>query len=124
MTQAQNLNIREEDIIEKFIRAKGPGGQHINKTSSCVYLKHIPTGIEVKCQKERSQAANRCVARKLLFEKIKTQRLRQALEKKSEIEKLRRKTRKKPKRLKLKILEAKRKHSNKKSLRSKIINLD
>jgi protein subunit release factor B len=124
MPQTENLNIREEDIIEKFIRAKGPGGQHINKTSSCVYLKHIPTGIEVKCQRERSQAANRYIARKLLFEKIKTQRLREALERKSEIEKLRRKTRKKPRRLKLKILEAKRKHSNKKNLRSKIINLD
>ncbi|MDD4183782.1 MAG: peptide chain release factor-like protein, partial [Candidatus Omnitrophica bacterium] len=58
--------IREEDIVEKFIRASGPGGQFVNKTSSCVYLKHIPTGIEVKCQKERSQALNRYAARKIL----------------------------------------------------------
>ena len=120
--KAENLKLREEDIIEKFIRSQGPGGQHVNKTSSCVYLKHIPTGIEVKCQKERSQALNRYIARKLLIEKIKVQKLKEALEKRSEIEKLRRKTRKKPRRIKLKILEGKKKRSEKKNLRYKIIN--
>jgi len=120
----ENLKIREEDIIEKFIKSQGPGGQHVNKTSSCVYLKHIPTGIEVKCQKERSQARNRYIARKLLVEKIKAQKLKEALERKSEIEKLRRKMRKKPKRIKLKILEGKRRHSEKKNFRSKIVNLE
>jgi len=124
MHQMENLKIREEDIIEKFIKSQGPGGQHVNKTSSCVYLKHIPTGIEVKCQKERSQARNRYIARKLLVEKIKAQKLKEALERKSEIEKLRRKMRKKPKRIKLKILEGKRRHSEKKNFRSKIVNLE
>ena len=65
-----SLNIRQEDIQESFIRSGGKGGQHVNKTSSSVYLKHIPTGIEVKCQKERSQSLNRYRARVILTEKI------------------------------------------------------
>lgn len=64
------LGIKEEDIEEKFIRSSGKGGQKVNKTSSCVYLKHIPTGIEVKCMKERSQSLNRFLARRDLIKKI------------------------------------------------------
>jgi peptide chain release factor len=64
------LNIREVDIEEKFIRSSGKGGQHVNKTSTCVYLKHLPTGLEVKCMKERSQSINRFLARRELVEKI------------------------------------------------------
>jgi len=64
------LNIREEDIREKFVRSSGKGGQKVNKTSSCVYLKHLPTGIEVKCMKERSQSVNRFLARRELVEGI------------------------------------------------------
>jgi len=64
------LGIREEDIEEKFIRSSGSGGQKVNKTSTCVYLRHIPTGIEVKCMKERSQSLNRFLARRELVEKI------------------------------------------------------
>lgn len=64
------LGVREEDIEEKFIRSQGPGGMNVNKISSCVYLRHIPTGIEVKCQQERYQALNRFLARRLLLKKI------------------------------------------------------
>jgi len=64
------LGVREEDIEEKFIRSSGSGGQKVNKTSTCVYLRHIPTGIEVKCMKERSQSLNRFLARRELMEKI------------------------------------------------------
>ena len=117
------FGICEEDIVEKFIRASGPGGQFVNKTSSCVYLKHIPTGIEVKCQKERSQALNRHVARKILTEKVKEYRLRQIRKAKDETERIKRQMRKKPARLKRKILEDKRRLSQKKRLRSKIIDL-
>jgi peptide chain release factor len=53
------LGVRPDDIEERFIRGSGPGGQKINKTSSTVWLRHRPTGIEVRCQAERSQAANR-----------------------------------------------------------------
>ncbi len=64
------LQIYEEDLIEKFILGSGKGGQKINKTSSCVYIKHLPTLIEVKCQKDRSREINRFLARKMLCEKI------------------------------------------------------
>ena len=64
------LNIREEEVIEQFIRSQGAGGQKVNKTSSAVYLKHLPTGLEVKMQKERSQALNRFLAWRLLAEKV------------------------------------------------------
>jgi protein subunit release factor B len=64
------LGIREKDIEEKFIRSSGRGGQKVNKTSTCVYLRHLLTGIEVKCMKERSQSLNRFLARRELVEKI------------------------------------------------------
>lgn len=66
------LGIHEKDFVEKFVRSSGKGGQKVNKTSTCVYLKHIPTGIEVKCMKERSQSINRFLARRELIEKIET----------------------------------------------------
>ena len=58
------LGIYEKDIEERFIRSSGRGGQKVNKTSTCVYLKHIPTGIEVKWMKERNQSLNRFLARR------------------------------------------------------------
>ena len=64
------LGIDEKDIEEKFVRSSGRGGQKVNKTSTCVYLRHIPTEIEVKCMKERSQSLNRFLARRELVEKI------------------------------------------------------
>jgi protein subunit release factor B len=66
----KDLGIQEKDIEEKFIRSQGKGGQKVNKSSSCVYLRHTPTGIEVKCQKTRSQAMNRFFARRILSDKI------------------------------------------------------
>lgn len=64
------LGLREEDIEEQFVRSSGKGGQHVNKTSTCVQLKHKPTGAEVKCMKDRSQSINRFLARRELLEKI------------------------------------------------------
>jgi protein subunit release factor B len=64
------LGIREKDIEEKFIRSSGRGGQKVNKTSTCVYLKHIPTGIEIKCMRERNQSLNRFHARRELILRI------------------------------------------------------
>ena len=63
----QSLGITEEDLSENFIRGSGAGGQKINKTSSCVQLLHAPSGIEVRCQKSRSQALNRYYARAAKF---------------------------------------------------------
>lgn len=64
------LGVREEQLQEHFIRSSGNGGQHVNKTSSCVQLKHTPTGITVTCMRERSQSVNRFLARRELLERI------------------------------------------------------
>src|SRR4051812_40441657 len=56
------LGVARADVDERFVRGAGPGGQKINKTSSTVWLRHRATGIEVRCQRERSQAANRDLA--------------------------------------------------------------
>ena len=111
---------READIRESFVKSGGPGGQNVNKTSTTVYLKHIPTGIEVKCQVERSQALNRCLARQLLAKKIKALVFKGLREDRQRAEKLRRQARARPRKLKLRILEAKRRHSQKKLLRGRI----
>lgn len=66
------LGVREEDLDETFVRSSGNGGQHVNKTSSCVQLKHKPTGIQISCMRERSQSVNRFLARRELLERIET----------------------------------------------------
>ncbi len=68
--QMAALGIFEKDIVEKFIRSSGHGGQNLNKTASCVYLRHVPTGIEIKCMEDRSQSVNRFLARRELVERI------------------------------------------------------
>ena len=113
-----SLGIREEDLEEKFIRSGGKGGQRLNKVSTCVYLKHKPTGIEVKCQKERWQALNRFLARRILTNKIETRILGELSEERKRIEKIRRQKRKRSKRAKEKMLKAKRKRADKKKMRS------
>ncbi len=111
------LGILEEDLVEKFILGSGRGGQKVNKTHSCVYLKHIPTGIEIKCQKDRSRALNRYYARKELCEKIEEQLFKKQSTKQQAIEKLKRQKRKRSKRAKEKMLEDKSKRSKTKNLR-------
>jgi protein subunit release factor B len=69
------LGLREADLQEKYIRSSGPGGQNVNKTASCVYLKHIQTGLEVKMQRERSQGLNRYYARKRLCELVEQEKM-------------------------------------------------
>jgi len=113
------LGVRESDIVESFIRSSGPGGQNVNKVSTAVYLKHIPTGIEVKCGQERSQALNRFLARRILVNKIETIKLGKASEERRKIEKIRRQKRKRSRRAKDKMLAAKKMHSDKKVFRRK-----
>jgi len=114
------LGVREEDIVERFIRAQGPGGQNVNKVSTCVHLRHLLTGIEVKCQKERSQAQNRYRARQLLLKKIEYAILGKLSEEQKRIEKIRRQKRRRSRRAKLKMLESKRRHAAKKFLRARV----
>jgi protein subunit release factor B len=120
----ERLGLSEKDIVEKFIRSSGKGGQNVNKTSTCVYLKHLPTGIEVKCQRERYQALNRFLARRLLTDKIEKQMLGELSEEEQRVQKLRRQKRRRSRRAQAKMLEEKKAHSKKKALRSPDINLD
>lgn len=113
----ERLGIKEGDLIEKFILGSGSGGQKINKTSSCVYLKHIPTGIEIKCQRERSRALNRYYARRELCDKLEEKIEHKKSEKQQMIEKIRRQKRRRSRKSKEKMLAAKKQLSEKKSLR-------
>ena len=70
LRKMNDLGIKESDLDEKFIRSQGPGGQNVNKVSTCVQIKHIPTGITVKSQEDRSQSVNRFLARRTLLSKL------------------------------------------------------
>jgi protein subunit release factor B len=114
----ERLGLREADIVEKFIRSGGHGGQNVNKVATCVYLKHIPTGTEVKCQEERSQALNRYLARRILADKIETTILGKQSEEEQRIARIRRQKRKRSKRAKDKMLAEKRHVGEKKKGRA------
>jgi protein subunit release factor B len=114
----ESLGIHEKDLKESFVRSGGRGGQRLNKVSTCVYLKHIPSGTEVKCQKTRSQALNRYYARVILCNKIEALIKGKECEEARRIAKIRRQKLKRSKRAKEKILAEKRMHSLKKRERS------
>ncbi len=112
-----SLRIKEEDLLEKFILGSGKGGQKVNKTSSCVYLKHLPTGIEIKCQKTRFRDLNRLYARRELCERLEEKIFKEKSERRQKVEKIRRQKRKRSKRAQEKILVSKKRQSEKKQLR-------
>jgi protein subunit release factor B len=112
-----SLGIREEDLLEKFVRGSGSGGQKINKTSNCVFLKHLPTGICIKCQIDRSREMNRFLARRELCDQLDAIRQGKAVAKTQAIEKLRRQKRPRSQRSKQRSVADKRALSQKKSLR-------
>ncbi len=116
-TWMEQLDIHEKNIIEKFILGSGRGGQKLQKTASSVYVQHTPTGIEVKCQQDRSRDANRYYARKRLCEKIETILLGKESKKQQEAEKIRRQKRCRSRKAKEKILEQKRKRAEVKGTR-------
>jgi protein subunit release factor B len=115
----ERLGIRESDIVERFVRSRGHGGQNVNKVATCVYLKHLPTGLEVKCQQERYQAANRFFARRLLVQKIENMIEGKESEEQKAIEKVRRQKRRRSRRAKEKVLEMKHLQTQKKRRRTK-----
>lgn len=117
LEKMEKLGIREEDLVEKFIRSGGAGGQNVNKVATCVYLKHAPTGVEVKVQRERTQALNRFFARRLLAEKIEGIVEGKKSEEQQRREKIRRQKRKRSRRAKEKVLREKKLQADKKKLR-------
>jgi protein subunit release factor B len=119
LERMQRLGIKESDLSETFIRSSGPGGQKVNKASSCVFLIHTPTGLSVKCQETRSQALNRYLARRLLVDRIERKEKGYVSAEQERIEKVRRQKRRRSKKAKEKVLRLKHKQSEKKALRSK-----
>ena len=116
----RRLDIREADLEETFTRSSGPGGQHVNKVSTAVTLRHRPSGVSVTVQDSRSQAVNRKLARERLLDAIEgAQQERRAAEI-AEREKARRRKSPRPPALKRKILEEKRKRGELKKQRAKI----
>ncbi len=114
------LGVQEQDIDEQFLRAAGPGGQKVNKSSSCVALIHRPSGLRVKCQQSRHRAVNRFVARRLLLDRIEAQQKGYVARQRAEIAKIRRQKARRSRRAKEKILADKSHRSEKKALRRKV----
>ena len=114
------LGVNESDLEETFVRSGGHGGQNINKTATCVMLRHRPTGLQVKCQSTRQQGLNRFIARRLLFDKIEALRKGHVNAEKARIEKIRRQKRKRSRRAQDRMLADKSMHAHKKSLRRSV----
>ncbi len=115
----EKLHINEDDLIEKFIIGSGKGGQKLHKTASTVYLKHIPSGIEIKCQESRSREDNRYFARVRLYEKLHEIVSDEKTKEQQRVEKLKRQKKRRSRRSKQKMLDEKSKQGQLKSLRKK-----
>lgn len=120
LQRAKGLKVFAEDIEEQFVRGGGKGGQKVNKTASCVLLKHGPTGIEVRCQKHREQSKNRISAYKLLIRKIETKVMGRKSQRALKIYKLRKQKKRRSKRAKEKMVESKRRRGDIKGSRKNV----
>ena len=119
MARLVQLGVREEDLLEKFVRASGPGGQKVNKTSTAVYLKHLPSGIEVRAQEARSQGLNRYSARRKLAEALEAKVLGKRTAREQAVFKERKQKRRRSRRAKEKVLDLKHHQADKKAERAR-----
>lgn len=114
------LGIRESDLEESFVRSGGHGGQNVNKTSTCVYLVHRPTGLQVKCQVTRHQGMNRLLARQLLLDKFESRERQRIAEERARVAKVRRQKRPRSRQAKVRMLADKAHRATRKSQRRKV----
>ncbi len=119
LERMEGLGINEQDLKERFIRGSGKGGQKTNKTSSCVYLSHEPSGIEVKCSRERSQTLNRFLARRELCDRLEERIENAKSARQQSMEKIRRQKRRRSRRAKEQMLDDKHQRSKIKQQRRK-----
>jgi len=115
----ERIHIPEEELSWSFVRSGGPGGQNVNKVSTAVTLRHTPSGLRVTVQDSRSQAQNRKLARERLLDAIERRRQEERAAERSRREKIRRQRSPRPRGLKERILEGKRRRSKLKKLRSR-----
>lgn len=115
------LGVRESDLDESFTRSGGHGGQNVNKVSTAVVLVHRPTGLRVRCEKERFQALNRFLARRILLDKIEAQQRGVAAAEQSRVEKIRRQKRRRSRRARQRLVELKRRQGEKKEMRRQVV---
>lgn len=120
LERMNSLGVKEAEIEEKFVRSSGHGGQNVNKSSTCVMLLHVPTGLQVKCQASRQQGMNRFIARKLLLNKIEAQLKSMLAARRAQREKLRRQKRRRSKGAKERMLKDKRRRSEVKANRRRV----
>lgn len=113
------MGIQEKDLHIKYILGSGKGGQKLNKTSSTVYIKHLPTGIEVKCGQTRSRTLNKYYALHSLCEKIEKKELGEKTKKEQLAAKIRRQKKRRSRRAQEKVLKEKKQTSEKKKLRQR-----
>lgn len=114
------LQIQNQDLIEKFITGSGKGGQKLHKTASTVYLKHLPSGIDIKCQESRYQEDNRYIARMRLCDKLQMLQHKEKTKAQQRLEKIRRQKKRRSRRAKQKMLDEKSKQGHLKLLRKKL----
>jgi protein subunit release factor B len=114
-----SLGVRPEEVEERFVRGAGAGGQKINKTSSTVWLRHRPTGTEVRCQRERSQATNRLLAWSELADKLEWCRAAAASAAQAARELARRQKRQKSRGQKVRMIQTKKHRAKIKSTRKR-----
>ncbi len=103
LKKMDELGVKESDLDEKFIRSGGPGGQNVNKVATCVQLKHLPTGITVKIQKDRTQGVNRFLARRSLLSKIEEQLSGKPTKEQLKVQKIQKQKKRRKRKTKIKL---------------------